>query len=93
MSNFLETTCFLIRKDLQSAGINQDGLPVRISINLDSVESFREVCMGDSEELNPDECFLVMRSGDTTVIGMGYNEFKKVMDERRSDKWTSWKRN
>jgi len=70
----IEVNCFLIDRKLLEMEINQSGEAARLSINLDSIESVREIMDDRTDEISKNECCVYMKSGENFIIEMTYDE-------------------
>lgn len=81
MNPFIETNCFLMNKRLADLDVKTEDVPAKIAFLKSAVDSFREI-LDDDGEVEKDECVVYMRSGDTFVIQMSYNNLKEKLSCR-----------
>lgn len=74
-----ECRCFLINKKLLELDVKQSGEPARLTIDLNEVEAYRECRSENDEDISQNECLVNMKSNDSYIIDVSYNEFNKLM--------------
>jgi len=71
--------CFLISKKLDEMDIKQRGEEANLLIDLDQVESVRELIDDFTEEISEVECMVYLKSGQSFVVGRSYKEFTSAI--------------
>ena len=69
----VELTCFLYdsaRSELMGKEVSE--IPARFILNTADIESVREVCDIDSDEISNDRCYVRTKSGDSLEAGCSY---------------------
>lgn len=81
MKRPFKTKCYLIDRNIEALdlGITQKGEEARLTLDLEEVESFREIMNEKGEEIDGNKCLVSMKSEDSYIIGMGYDEFDSKM--------------
>jgi hypothetical protein len=76
----LTTTIFMYDKKHYECTEQYKEVTGRMTIMLPEVEKWAEVVKDDdNEEIHPERCCVYFKSGDSVIIGMGYDEFDAIM--------------
>jgi hypothetical protein len=76
---YIELECFLLNKTLINLDVKQTAEPARLSVDLNSIESFRESMDDETQEISTKECLISLKSGDSYIVNIGYDELKKKL--------------
>lgn len=81
-SEYFETKCFLIDRKLSETFESDENVPeteARVAVNLNEVESYREVMLKD--DISEKRIMLNFKSSESLMIDCSYDEFSKVMKD------------
>ena len=76
----IETYCYVYNKHLNDLGIETDDKKVRVSFSKEQVSAYREYIDDNETEINKENIYVYLKSGESFLINISYNGFKKIME-------------
>lgn len=76
--NILETTCFLLDRQLLELDVKQESVPVECVIVVSQIEAVRQ-CFDESGNISETNCIIYFKSGETLEIGTSFNTIKDLL--------------
>jgi hypothetical protein len=79
-NKWIECNCFLISKNLEDMGVNQEGDMDRMCFDVDSISSFREAVDEKTEDISDNTCMVMFKSGDSCLVDLSCDAVRALVN-------------